>query len=69
MNFLDFLSESPKLFIFQKEVNKTNFGGFLMLIYLIAMALITVYYIIDYKKEKILIFNIRRICIFISKTN
>ena len=48
MHFLDFLSESPKFFFFQKEVNKTNFGGVLMLIYLILMALITVYYIIDY---------------------
>ena len=33
MHCLDFLSEPPKMFIFQKEVAKTNFGGVLFLIY------------------------------------
>ena len=26
LNFLDFLTDSPNTFIFQKEKNKTNFG-------------------------------------------
>ena len=32
MDYLDFFSESPKVYIFQKEVNKTKFGGFLFII-------------------------------------
>ena len=48
MNCLDFLSDSPKLFLFEKEVNKTNFGGVLMIIDIIIMSLIIIYYIIDY---------------------
>ena len=48
MHFLDFLSESPKLFIFQKESNKTNFGGVLFLIYIIIMLLISSTYIANY---------------------
>ena len=48
MNCLDFLSESPKLFIFQKKTNKTNFGGILFLIYIIIMLFISTTYIIDY---------------------
>ena len=51
MNALDFLSGFPNLYIFQKESNKTNFGGFLFFIYLIAIILIIVYYIIDYEKN------------------
>ena len=31
-NFLDFLTDSPNAFIFQKEKNKTNFGGVLFYI-------------------------------------
>ena len=41
-------SESPNLYILQKESNKTNFGGVLFLIYLILIILIVVYYILDY---------------------
>ena len=48
MHPLDFLSESPKFFIFQKETNKTNFGGVLFLIYLIIIISITIYYYIEY---------------------
>ena len=48
MNPLDFLSDSPNLFILHKETNKTNFGGFLFLIYLVIIIIIFVYYIIDY---------------------
>jgi hypothetical protein len=48
MHSFDFLSESPKLFIFRNDVNKTNFGGVLTIIYLILMLFISIYYIIDY---------------------
>ena len=48
MKCIDFLSESPKLFIFEKEANKTNFGGILMLIDIIIMILISIYYSLDY---------------------
>ena len=51
MNFLDFLCDSPKLFIFDKEANKTNFGGVLFLIYIIIMVLISIMYIISYSKN------------------
>ena len=33
MRIIDFLSDSPKTFIFKKSSNKTTFGGFLTLIY------------------------------------
>ena len=48
MNFFDLISDSPKLFIFQKEANKTNFGGVLFMIYIITMLLISLAYILDY---------------------
>ena len=48
MNFLDFLNESPKFFIFQKKANKSNFGGVLFLIYILIMILISLAYILDY---------------------
>ena len=48
MRGLDFLSESPRNFIFQKEVNKTNFGGVLFLIYMIIMIIISLSYIFDF---------------------
>ena len=51
MHPLDFISGSPNLYLFQKESIKTNFGGFLFLIYLVAIILIVIYYIIDYVKN------------------
>ena len=48
MHPLDILSESPHLFILQKESNKTNLGGVLFSLYLIVIVIIIVYYIIDY---------------------
>ena len=48
MRNLDFLSEFPRTFIFQKEVNKTNFGGVLFLIYGIIMMIISLSYILDF---------------------
>ena len=51
MHPLDFISDSPHLYLFHKESIKTNFGGFLFLIYLVIIILIIVYYIIDYTKN------------------
>lgn len=48
MHSLDFLSQSPKNFIFQKETNKTNFGGVLFLLYIIIMFFISLAYLLDY---------------------
>ena len=48
MDFLDFFSESPKVYIFKKETNKTKFGGFLFLIFIIVMIIISLAYILDY---------------------
>ena len=48
MNALDFISESPKVCIFQKSSNKTNLGGILTLIYLIVLILIIIAYLFDF---------------------
>ena len=48
MYYLDFLSDSPKIFIFGKDTYKTNFGGIIFLIYIIVMILISLIYIVDY---------------------
>ena len=48
MNYLDFFSDSPKTYIFQKSANKTKFGGFLFIIYMFIMAFISIAYILDY---------------------
>ena len=48
MKAIDFLSNSPNNYIFQKETYKTNLGGFLFLFFFITMLIITVSYIIDY---------------------
>ena len=48
MYYFDFFSESPKIYIFQKEANKTKFGGFLYIIFNIIMFFISLAYILDY---------------------
>ena len=48
MHPLDIISSSPNLYILQKSSNKKNFGGFLFLIYLLAILFIFIIYIIDY---------------------
>ena len=45
MHYLDFLNEPPKIYIFQKEKGKTNFGGVLFFIYIIIMIMISLIYI------------------------
>ena len=44
MRKLDFLSQSPNVFIFQKESNKTTFGGVFSAIYLISIFVIFLYF-------------------------
>ena len=48
MNVLDFISGSPRTFIFQKGSNKTNLGGVLTFIYLIILLLMIVAYLYDF---------------------
>jgi len=48
MRVLDIFSESPKNYIFQKVSNKSNFGGFLCIIFIIIMFLINLTYWLDY---------------------
>ena len=49
---LDFLSNAPKNFIFQNNSNKTNFGGFLTLAYIIIVLIIFTFYLIYYLSEE-----------------
>ena len=48
MNVLDFISSTPRMYIFQKGTNKTNLGGILTFIYLIVLILLIVTYLFDY---------------------
>ena len=48
MHSFDFLSDSPKYFIFQRSTNKTNLGGVLFIIYLLIMLSIIFVYLYDY---------------------
>ena len=48
LHAIDFLSDQPRNFIFQKTSNKTNLGGILSLIYLIIFLIITVSYFVFY---------------------
>ena len=49
MKKIDFLSGAPRTFIFQKYSNKTSFGGFLTLIYLIILFLLAFVYIYNFE--------------------
>jgi len=51
MHPLDFISQSPHLFIFNKEANKTNFGGILFIIYIVICLGIFLYYLLNYIKN------------------
>ncbi len=49
MKKLDFLfSQSPKTFIFKAGANKTNFGGFFFIIYIIISLVIFSIYLYNY---------------------
>ena len=51
MNKLDFLGDSPNLYIFKKKSNDSVCGGVLFLIYAIVSLLILIYYSFDYFKN------------------
>lgn len=75
MKNLDFLSDSPKLFLFQKISNKTFFGGVLFLFYIIFMFILSLVYILDfllndnYEVESSIILNENNIINKTSKEN
>ena len=50
MHFFDFVSEPPRNFIFQKEANKTNFGGVISFLYILILIIISSGYLYDYYK-------------------
>lgn len=45
MYALDFFNTSPQYSIFQKETNKTTFGGIIFLLFLIGMFILSLAYI------------------------
>ena len=61
MNFFDFLSSSPNLFILQKRIAKTNFGGILFCFYIIIMLSISLAYIINYAINEKYTFEVKKI--------
>ena len=48
MNKLDFLSEPPQMLFFQKESNKTYFGGVLFIIFIIVVSILSIIHILDF---------------------
>ena len=52
MRKLDFISIAPRLSIFKAGANKTNFGGFLFLIYILILLLLAIIYIFDYSSKE-----------------
>ena len=48
MRILDFISQSPPNYIFQKESNKTTLGGTLFLLYTFICIGIFLFYLLDY---------------------
>ena len=69
MRHFDFLSESPKMNIFQRTSNKTKFGGVLFILYLIIMFFISLIYILDFalnEKYEVNIFNVQNGDIFVK---
>ena len=48
MHSLDFLSDSPKYFIFHKNANKTNLGGVVFILFMIIILFITTFYLYDF---------------------
>ena len=51
MNAFDFLSDSPRTYIFHKRSNKTNLRGVLTFIYIIILLLLILVYLFDYFKN------------------
>ena len=57
MNILDIISDSPKIYIFQKSSNKTNLGGIITLVYFIILVIISIAYIYDFYHVNYFQFN------------
>ena len=51
MRKIDFLSQSPSNYIFQKESNKTTFGGVLSIFYIYTISYVLIYYIAIYTQS------------------
>ena len=45
---LDFLNSPPQIYFFKKRTNKTLFGGFLFVIYILLMLTILIFYVLNY---------------------
>ena len=58
MKKVDFLSGVPRTYIFEKNSNKTLFGGFLTIIYLLILFLLAFVYIYNYEMNNTLIIDI-----------
>ena len=69
MNAIDFFKLPPQYSIFQKEKNKTQFGGVLFLIYLIIMFFISLAYILDYAVNEKFEIEYYMVNTFYSKKN
>ena len=69
MNSLDFFNYPPQYSIFQKETNKTVFGGVLFLLYLIIMFLISLAYILDYAVNEKFEIEYYKVNSFFNKKN
>ena len=51
LNVLDFLSSSPNNYIFQKQSNKTNFGGVCQMLSIVLILGFAIYYLIKYFRK------------------
>ena len=69
MNAIDFFKLPPQYSIFQKEKNKTQYGGVLFLIYLIIMFFISLAYILDYAVNEKFEIEYYMVNTFYSKKN
>ena len=69
MNAIDFFKLPPQYSIFQKEKNKTQYGGVLFLIYLIIMFFISLAYILDYAVNEKFEIEYYMVNTFFSKKN
>ena len=69
MYAIDFFNMPPQYSIFQKETNKTQFGGVLFLIYLIVMFFISLAYLLDYAVNEKFEIEFSIVNSFFSKIN
>ena len=48
MRQLDFLNQSPQIYIFHEKANKTSFGGCIFILFLLYMIFVSLLYVYDY---------------------